>query len=110
MQNYGEENHFTFQQSDLLPATQGLVGPLYLTARCNSPRLDACFSDSAHFSLRCRQIKQISQILFMSHCASHSDVNSPRFTESLHRHRLTVHLLPPTCSGRCSGVTGLVNR
>ena len=41
----------TFQETDRKPETQGLAGPLYLTARCRSPRLLLFASVACHLSL-----------------------------------------------------------
>ncbi len=44
-------NRKDFQQTDRHPDRHGLLGPLNLTARWRSAKLDACFRVSCHLSL-----------------------------------------------------------
>lgn len=61
----GRERVLTFQQTERRPATQGLVGPLYRTARCRSAMLLLCAWVACH-----RSLKEVSHgyhsLLFMS--------------------------------------------
>lgn len=44
----GHGSGLTFQQTDLQPDMHGLPGPLNLTARCKSAKLELCLRVSSH--------------------------------------------------------------
>lgn len=55
----GHGSGLTFQQTDRQPDTHGLPGPLNLTARCKSGKLELCLRVSSHRVLQSRSLAPI---------------------------------------------------